>query len=77
MSLSTYSTKELQKKLKSQKILFIVQIVLVILMVVFAILSTAEKGVSFQTFLPLFFAPMALVMYLEMQKIKKELNSRN
>ncbi|WP_439129815.1 hypothetical protein [Polaribacter sp.] len=76
MSLSTYSTKELQKKLKSQKTLFIVQIVLVVLMIVFAIFSTVEKGISFQTFLPLFFAPMAFVMYFEMKKIKKELNSR-
>jgi len=45
-------------------------------MVIFAVFYTVEKGVSFQTFLPLFFAPMLFVMIFEMKKIKAELTSR-
>ena len=73
---STYTKEELIKKLKKQKMMAIVQAFLLLLMVVFAVFSTIEKGISFQTFLPLFFAPMFFVMLYEMKKIKKELNSR-
>ena len=73
---STYSKKELNKKLKTQKTLLIVQAIVIFLMVILAIFSTLEKGISFQTFSPLFFAPMAFVMYFEMKKIKTELNNR-
>jgi len=45
-------------------------------MIVFAVFSTLEKGVTFQTFLPLFFAPMFFVMWFEVKKIKKELKLR-
>jgi hypothetical protein len=45
-------------------------------MIIFAIFSGIENEVSFQTFLPLFFVPMFFVMFFEMKKIKKELNSR-
>ena len=73
---ASYTKKELIKKLKKQKILAIVQTVLLLLMVLFAIFSTFEKGVSFQTFLPLFFAPMLFIMIFEMKKIKEKLQSR-
>ncbi|WP_397444782.1 hypothetical protein [Polaribacter sp. R77954] len=73
---SSYTKEELIKKLKKQKTLAIVQGFLLLLMIVFAIFSTIEKGVSFQTFLPLFFAPMLFVMLFEMKKIKQELTSR-
>lgn len=73
---ASYTKKELIKKLKKQKILAIVQTTLLLLMVLFAIFSTFEKGISFQTFLPLFFAPMLFVMIFEMKKIKEELQSR-
>ncbi|MDD7915652.1 hypothetical protein [Polaribacter ponticola] len=65
---STYTTKELLQKLKKQKLLLIFQIIIVFLMFVFAIFSTIEKGISFQTFLPLFFAPMIFVMLYETKK---------
>ena len=74
--LSTYTVKELQKKSKTQKILFVVQTIVVLLMVVLAIFSSIDEGVSFQTFLPLFFAPMSVIMFFEIKKIKKELALR-
>lgn len=74
---STYTKEELTKKLKKQKTLALVQVVLLLLMIVFAIFATIENGVSFQTFLPLFFAPMLFVMLFEMKKIKEELQNRS
>lgn len=73
---STYTIKELIKKLKNQKMFLIIQSVVIILMLVFGVFSTIEKGMSFHTFLPLFFIPMLFVMLYEMKKIKKELFSR-
>ena len=74
--LSTYTKEELEKKLKSQKTIAIVQGIVVFLMIVFAIFSTIENGFSYQSFLPLFFAPMFFVMLYEVKKIKKELATR-
>jgi uncharacterized membrane protein len=71
--LSTYTKEELINKLRNQKIIFLVQFIVILLMIVFAIFSTIEKGISFQTFLPLFFIPMLFVMFFEAKKIKKEL----
>ncbi|MFT6959756.1 MAG: putative membrane protein [Polaribacter sp.] len=76
MSFSTYTTKELLKKLKQQKTMLAVQSIVILLMLVFAVFSSVENGFSFQTFLPLFFAPMLFVMLFEVKKIKKELSSR-
>jgi hypothetical protein len=74
--LSTYKKEELIKKLRNQKIIFLVQGIVLLLMIVFAIFSSIEKGISFQTFLPLFFAPMLFVMLFEVKKIKKEVTLR-
>lgn len=73
---STYTKEELIKKLKKQKTFAFIQGFVVFLMIIFAVFTTAENGVSFQTFLPLFFAPMFFVMLYEAKKIKKELLSR-
>ncbi|UAM97394.1 hypothetical protein K8354_13850 [Polaribacter litorisediminis] len=73
---STYSKEELLKKFKNQKIFISIQSIVVLLMIIFGVFSTLEKGVSFHTFLPLFFIPMLFVMIYEMKKIKKELLSR-
>ena len=75
--LSNYTKEELEKKLKTQKTMLIIQGFVVFLMIVFAIFSSFENGVSFQTFLPLFFAPMFFVMLFELKKIKKELASKS
>jgi hypothetical protein len=49
---------------------------IIVLMILFSIFSTVENGMSFQTFLPLFFIPMLAVMIFEVKKIKKELAVR-
>jgi membrane-associated HD superfamily phosphohydrolase len=74
--LSTYTKEELEKKLKKQKTMLIIQGVVLFLMIIFAVFTTVENGLSFQTFLPLFFAPMLFVMLFEIKNIKKELALR-
>lgn len=76
MALSTYTKEELVKKLKTQKTMFAVKSIVIVLMIVFAIFSTIERGISFHTFLPLFFIPMSIYMFIEMKKIETELASR-
>ena len=76
MSFSTYTTEELLKKIKKQKTMLVIQSVVIVLMLVFAVFSFIDKGISFQTFLPLFFAPMLFVMLFEVKKIKKEITLR-
>lgn len=73
---STYTKEELLKKHKNQKLFLIIQSVVIILMLIFGVFSTVENGMSFHTFLPLFFIPMLFVMVYELKKIKKELTSR-
>jgi choline-glycine betaine transporter len=76
MAFTTYTTEELLKKLKKQKTMLAIQGVVILLMLVFAVFSTIEKGLTVLSFLPLFFAPMLFVMLFEVKKIKKELRSR-
>ena len=73
MSLATYTKQELLNKLKKQRRMLLIQSVLLLLMLVFAVFSFIDNGVSFQTFLPLFFVPMLFVMLFEVKKIKKEI----
>jgi len=73
---STYTKAELEKKLKNQKKFAVMKGFVVLLMIVFAVVSTIENGVSFHTFLPLFFVPMLFLMIYEVKKIKQELLSR-
>ena len=73
---SSYTKEELVKKLKNQKIFLVIQGIVVFLMIILAVFQTADKGITFQTFLPLFFIPMMFVMLFEMKKIKKELDAR-
>lgn len=73
---SAYTKEELIKKLKKQKTLAFAQALLLLLIIIFAVFSTIEKGISFQTFLPLFFVPMEFVMLFEIKKLKKEIASR-
>jgi uncharacterized membrane protein len=68
MALSTHTTRELLKKLKKQKTMLAVQSIVIILILVYAVFSSVENGLSFQTFLPLFFAPMLFVMLFEVKK---------
>ena len=73
---SSYTKEELVKKLKNQKMFLVIQGIVVFLMIILAVFQTADKGITFQTFLPLFFIPMMFVMLFEMKKIKKELDAR-
>ena len=74
--LSTYTKEELLKKLKTQKTMFAIKSIVIVLMIAFAIFSTIENGLSLHTFLPLFFIPMSIYMFFEIKKITKELASR-
>ena len=76
-TLSTYSTKELQQKAKKQKTIVFIQAFVLLLMVILAVYATLDQGITFLTFLPLFFIPMEILMIYELQKINKELKSRN
>ena len=73
---SSYTKDELLKKLKKQKTMALIQGFVLLLMIVFSIFTTIENGISFQTFLPLFFSPMLAVMFLEIKKMKKEIAFR-
>ncbi|QTD36595.1 hypothetical protein JL193_10615 [Polaribacter batillariae] len=73
---STYTTKELRKKVKKQKIMAMVQTIVIVLMLIFGVFSWINKGISFYTFMPLFFIPMLFVMSFELKKLKKELAQR-
>jgi hypothetical protein len=73
---SSYTKDELLKKLKKQRKMALIQGFVIFLMIIFAIFTTIENGVYFQTFLPLFFSPMLAVMFFEIKKIKKEITSR-
>ncbi len=75
--LSTLTKQELSKKIKKQKMFIIMQGFVILLMILFGVFSTLENGVSFHTFLPLFFIPMLFVMFYELRKIKKEFTSRS
>ena len=69
---STYTKKELLKKLKTQKTIFVIHSIVIVLMIVFAIFSTIENGFSFSNLFPLCFLPMEVFILMEMKKIKKE-----
>lgn len=73
---SSYSTKEIQQKIKKQQTFVNIKIVVIVLMVILAVVATIENGVSTLTFLPLFFIPMLFIMINELKKLKKELTSR-
>ena len=75
--LTDYTKEELEKKLKKQKTMMLIQAFVVFLMIIVAIFSTIEKGMSYLTFIPLFFIPMLFVMNIEVKKIKKELSKRS
>ncbi|WP_299064071.1 hypothetical protein [uncultured Polaribacter sp.] len=56
--------------------MFAIKCVILVLMIFFAIFSTIENGISFHTFLPLFFIPMSMYMFIEIKKMREELASR-
>ena len=75
-ALPPYTKEELQKKIKKQNLMIILQVIVLFCMIIFAVFSTVENGLSFHTFLPLFFTPMLFVMFFEVKSLKKQLASR-
>lgn len=75
-ALPPYTKEELQKKIKKQNLMIILQVIVLFCMIIFAVFSTIENGLSFHTFLPLFFTPMLFVMFFEVKSLKKQLASR-
>ena len=72
-----YSKKELQRKLKKQKLLGLIHGMIVLFLLVIAIINTYNDGISFNTFFPLFFLPMQFVFFYEVKKLKKEIATKN
>lgn len=73
---ATYSTKELQKKLKKQQVTFVFHgLIIVLLFAVFGY-KTFMEGFSFQSILPFFFIPIQIYIWLDIKNLKKELATR-
>ncbi|MGY0408241.1 MAG: hypothetical protein ACWIPJ_07805 [Polaribacter sp.] len=70
---SIYTTKELKKKIKKQKATAILQGFVIFLMIIFGVISSVKNGISFFTFMFLFFVPMLFLMLFELKKLKKNL----
>ena len=71
--MSEQTREELIKKLKKQKQFILIQSFVLILMMILSIVSTVDNGITFLTFLPLFFIPMLIVMVYELKKIKSKI----
>lgn len=74
--LKTVSTEDLNKKYKTFKIAFYVLVGLVGVMFIVSFFSWQESGFNATVLMPVFFIPMVLINYLNFNKIKKELASR-
>ena len=66
--MSEQKREELIKKLKKQKQFILIQSFVLILMMILSIVSTVDNGITFLTFLPLFFIPMLIVMVYELNR---------
>lgn len=72
----TYKTEELKRKLKSQQKSGAIHLVVVILLFITGAYKTYKEGISFYSFLPLFFVPMQVYISVETKKLKKALKNR-
>ena len=75
-NLTEYTKKELQEKLKKQKLAGTIHGVIVIILFIISGLNTFNKGFSFNSFLPVFFIPMQVFFFYEIKKLKKEIASK-
>ena len=73
---SSYSKEEIKQKIKKQQLFVNIKVIVIVLMIILAVFSTIEKGISSLTFLPLFFIPMLFIIINELKKLKKELAER-
>lgn len=63
----------LQKKAKTLKVFAIIYATVLVMMVIVSILNTLKSGVSFSTFLPLFFVPIEVLNIYQYKKVTKEI----
>lgn len=75
--LSTLDDQQLLKENKIAKTSLIAYAIIFLLMIASAIFTTTVRGVGFFTFFPLFFLPIAVVMWMNSRSYKKEVKSRN
>ncbi|MCL7755095.1 hypothetical protein [Polaribacter sp. Z022] len=73
---SNYPKELLLKKLKATKTKAIAHGIVVALLFVIAIYKSFTEGISFSSYLPLFFVPMQVIFMKEIKKLKEELASR-
>ena len=75
-NMNDYTKKELQKKLKKQKLAGTIHGIIVIILFIISALNTYKQGFSFNSFLPVFFLPMQVFFFYEIKKLKKEIASK-
>jgi nicotinamide riboside transporter PnuC len=61
-----------KKKAKTFKRMSIVYASVILMMIIIAIVTTQRDGVTFMTFLPLFFIPMEIVNIYQYKKANKQ-----
>ena len=66
-------TIALKKKVKTFKFISIFYASILVLMIIIAFVTTQRNGITFMTFLPLFFAPMEIINIFQYKKFKKQL----
>ncbi|GAA4761096.1 MULTISPECIES: hypothetical protein [Flavobacterium] len=73
---SKLDDQQLLKENKLAKTLLIAYSIIFLLMILSAIFTTTVKGIGFFTFFPLFFLPIAVVMWINSKTYEKEIKSR-
>lgn len=76
-TLKELSLEELKNKAKILKLSNIILIICVLLMAGAGLYLVAYKGISFNTFLPIFFLPLIVVNHMNLKKVKDEIASRS
>lgn len=74
---SKLDNQQLFKENKLAKTSLIAYGIIFLLMIASAIFTTTVKGVGIFTFFPLFFLPIAVVMWINSKAYEKEVKSRN
>lgn len=75
--LSQLDNEQLLKENKIAKTSLIAYSIIFLFMIASAIFTTTVKGVGVFTFIPLFFLPIAIVIWINSKAYEKEIKSRN
>jgi hypothetical protein len=75
-TLKELTIEELNTRAKQLKLSNTVLIVCVIIMAVAGLYLVTKKGISFNTFLPIFFLPLVVINYMNLKKVTDEIASR-